>query len=56
LGHLDVPSPHAHPKCSQQAHHFHQLGVGLFLEEHCSSIDFAGGAESLVFVITFNKN
>jgi len=49
MGDLDVPSPHAHLKCSQQAHHLYQLGMGVFLEEHGSSIDFAGGAEGLVF-------
>jgi len=49
MGDLDVPSPHAHLKCSQQAHHFHQLGMGVFLEEHCPSIDIAGGEKSLVF-------
>lgn len=45
MGYLDVPSPHAHLKCSQQTHHFHQLGMGLFLEEHSPAIDFASGKE-----------
>jgi hypothetical protein len=43
MGYMDVPSPYAHLKCSQQAHHFHQLGMGVFLEEHSASFDFASG-------------
>ena len=55
LGDLDVPSPHAHLKRSKQAYHLHQLGMGLFLEEHRSSIDLASGAESLVLVNIFKE-
>jgi hypothetical protein len=55
MGDMDVPLPHAHLKRSKQAHHFHQLGMGVFLEEHGSEIDFAGGAERLIFIDIFKQ-
>ena len=44
MGHLDVPSSYAHLKRSQQAHHLHQLGMGLFFEEYGASINSSSGA------------
>lgn len=55
MGYLDVPSSHAHFKCSQQTYHFHQLGMGLFLEEYGSAIDLASGEKELNFFVIFIK-
>lgn len=36
---LDVCSPDADLKCKKQAHHFHQLGLGVYYKGYVVEVD-----------------